>query len=110
MYNYVHDEKICTHRFSSRPSPLAYPNGFPSGSIRKLTNPNSATMDSASERKVRRGESHVKEGLEEQSPTGEMNRRSMFELFRTYDGEEYTVYMRDDGKRFYVDWEEQVSL
>ena len=33
----------------------------------------------------------------------------MFELFRTYDGEEYTVYVREDGKRFYVDFEEQVS-
>ena len=34
---------------------------------------------------------------------------SMFELFRTFDGEEYTVYVREDGKRFYVDWEEQVG-
>ena len=33
----------------------------------------------------------------------------MFELFRTYDGEEYTVYVREDGKRFYVDFEEQVG-
>ena len=33
----------------------------------------------------------------------------MFELFRTYEGEEYTVYVREDGKRFYVDFEEQVS-
>ena len=34
----------------------------------------------------------------------------MFELFRTYDGEEYTVYVREDGKRFYVDFEEQVLI
>ena len=34
--------------------------------------------------------------------------RTTFELFKTYDGDEYTVYMRDDGKRFYVDFEEQV--
>lgn len=34
--------------------------------------------------------------------------RTTFELFRTYDGDEYTVFMRDDGKRFYVDFEEQV--
>ena len=35
---------------------------------------------------------------------------NMFELFRTYDEEEeYTVYVREDGKRFYVDWEEQVG-
>lgn len=35
---------------------------------------------------------------------------NMFELFRTYDGEEYTVYVREDGKRFYVDFEEQVLI
>lgn len=46
---------------------------------------------------------------EETSPTGEAT-RTTFELFRTHDGEEYTVYMRDDGKRFYVDFEEQVKL
>ena len=34
----------------------------------------------------------------------------MFEIFRTYDGEEYTVYVREDGKRFYVDFEEQVWI
>ena len=45
---------------------------------------------------------------EELSPVGDIA-RTTFELFRTYDGaEEYTVYMRDDGKRFYVDFEEQV--
>lgn len=33
---------------------------------------------------------------------------NMFELFRTHDGEDYTVYVREDGKRFYVDFEEQV--
>ena len=33
---------------------------------------------------------------------------NMFELFLTHDGEEYTVYVREDGKRFYVDFEEQV--
>jgi kinesin family protein C2/C3 len=44
---------------------------------------------------------------EELSPVGDIA-RTTFELFRTYDGaEEYTVYMRDDGKRFYVDFEEQ---
>ena len=32
---------------------------------------------------------------------------SMFELFQTHKGEEFTVYVRDDGKRFYVDIEEQ---
>lgn len=34
---------------------------------------------------------------------------NIFELFEASDGEEYTVYVRDDGKRFYVDFEEQVS-
>ena len=51
------------------------------------------------------------------SPTGEDmasvsrangHRRDMFEIFKTFEGEEYTVYVREDGKKFYVDWEEQV--
>ena len=33
---------------------------------------------------------------------------NMFELFKTSDGREFTVYIREDGKKFYVDWEEQV--
>ena len=33
---------------------------------------------------------------------------NMFELFQTGDGREFTVYVREDGKKFYVDWEEQV--
>ena len=33
---------------------------------------------------------------------------NMFELFQTSDGREFTVYVREDGKKFYVDWEEQV--
>lgn len=44
---------------------------------------------------------------EELSPASEKG-GNMFELFRTYDGEEYTVYVREDGKKFYVDFEEQV--
>ncbi len=32
---------------------------------------------------------------------------SMFELFHTFEGEEFTVYKREDGKKFYVDFEEQ---
>ena len=48
-----------------------------------------------------------KREADELSP-GELT-RTTFELFRTYDGEEYTVYMRDDGKRFYVDFDEQVD-
>ena len=43
----------------------------------------------------------------EMSPTEEIS-HTMFEIFRTYDGEEYTVYVREDGKKFYVDFEEQV--
>ena len=34
---------------------------------------------------------------------------NMFELFQLSDGREFTVYVREDGKRFYVDWEDQVS-
>ena len=50
-----------------------------------------------------------KKAYEELSPTSEAA-PTTFELFRTYDGEEFTVYMRDDGKRFYVDFEEQVLI
>jgi len=47
---------------------------------------------------------------DDMSPVGEKG-GNMFELFRTYDEEEeYTVYVREDGKRFYVDWEEQVGV
>lgn len=46
---------------------------------------------------------------DDMSPVGEKG-GNMFELFQTYDEEEeYTVYVREDGKRFYVDWEEQVG-
>lgn len=31
-----------------------------------------------------------------------------FKIFRTHNNEEYTVYVREDGKMFYVDWEDQV--
>jgi len=33
----------------------------------------------------------------------------MFTTFRKHTGEEYTVYSKD-GKRYYVDWETQVSV
>ena len=59
----------------------------------------------------------VPSGQRNATTTGELSAiseisGSMFEMFRTYDGkEEYTVYVReDDGKKFYVDWEEQVSI
>ena len=61
----------------------------------KLTNNSSATMETM-----------------HGTTSGEANDKvqgNMFELFRTYDGEEYTVYIREDGKRFYVDFEEQVQ-
>ena len=49
-------------------------------------------------------------GEDDVSPMAEKG-GNMFELFRTYDEEEeYTVYVREDGKRFYVDWEEQVGM
>ena len=53
-------------------------------------------------------EHHGKRRSVEFSPPGDAA-RTTFELFRTYDGEEYTVYMREDGKKFYVDFEEQVN-
>ena len=34
---------------------------------------------------------------------------NMFSTFRMRNGEEYTVYNKD-GKRYYVDWETQVSV
>ena len=34
---------------------------------------------------------------------------NMFSTFRMRNGEEYTVYNKD-GKRYYVDWETQVSI
>ena len=67
----------------------------------------SAATDTLVDKEVKR-KSSDREKLEEFSPMNETG-RDMFELFHTYDGEEYTVYTRDDGKKFYVDWEEQVS-
>ena len=32
----------------------------------------------------------------------------LFKIFRTANNEEYTVYEREDGHMFYVDWEQQV--
>jgi hypothetical protein len=32
-----------------------------------------------------------------------------FKLFRTHSNQEYTVHIKEDGKMFYVDWEDQVS-
>ena len=32
----------------------------------------------------------------------------LFKIFRTASNEEYTVYDREDGHMFYVDWEQQV--
>ena len=41
------------------------------------------------------------------SPVNEQGKEMLFELFKTFDGKEYTVYLREDGRRFYVDWEDQ---
>lgn len=41
--------------------------------------------------------------------SSESGKEMTFELFKTFDGQEYTVYVREDGKRFYVDWEDQVK-
>ena len=94
-------------KFPSNPNPLlSSTRSIPNGSIQDLTDIRSNGMGDRSVRKVKRG-SKDKRVSEEISQTGEAG-RTTFELFRTYDGEEYTVYMRDDGKRFYVDFEEQV--
>ncbi len=83
-----------------------------------------ATMEPLSEMNSRRqvggiatgreweGDERGEEGRgrgEDLSPVSEKG-GNVFELFRTYDGEEYTVYVREDGKRFYVDWEEEVGI
>ena len=49
-------------------------------------------------------------GAEESSTGVDHPSGNMFELFQTSDGREFTVYVREDGKKFYVDWEEQVSV
>ena len=87
----------------SDPNPLGYSNEYQSGSRMQFANQNSAVMDRVPKRNFK----ECSTSREDISSTNEI-RRSMFELFRTYDGEEYTVYMRDDKKRFYVDFEEQV--
>ena len=78
-----------------------------------LTNHSTATMETMPEATVsmkRLGGGSLKPATD-LSPVSEKGEGggNMFELFRTHDGEEeYTVYVREDGKKFYVDWEEQV--
>ena len=45
--------------------------------------------------------------LSEQS-RGDISSTPEFKIFRTHNNEEYTVYVTEDGKMFYVDWEDQV--
>ena len=87
----------------SDPNPLGYSNECQVGSRMQFSNQNSAVMDRIPKRNFKERSTSG----EDISSTSEI-RHNMFELFRTYDGEEYTVYMRDDKKRFYVDFEEQV--
>ena len=42
------------------------------------------------------------------SSVNEQGKELLFELFKTFDGQEYTVYLREDGRRFYIDWEDNV--
>ena len=44
------------------------------------------------------------------TPHGNGENNMEFKIFRTIDNEEYTVYVRDDGNIFYVDWEQQVGM
>ena len=78
-------------------------------STNTLSSPSNATMETGVEDRVRYQGEHRNVGTagEELSTLSEKP-GNIFELFRTHDGEEYTVYMREDGKRFYVDFEEQV--
>lgn len=97
-----------------------HPHLTPTGAANSFSHPQGAHMQPSSSAAQQSGycSSNMKivpEGQnlhknEDLSPFRE-RRENMFEMFRTYDGiEEYTVYVReDDGKKFYVDWEEQVS-
>lgn len=69
----------------------------------------SSSVVSVDERPAARGHrgSNVGVAGEELSTLSEKT-GNMFELFQTHNGEEYTVYVREDGKKFYVDFEEQV--
>lgn len=87
----------------SNSKPLSSTTSIPTGSMQDLAD---FSFGDDLKKKKRKG-SEDKCMSEETSPTAEAT-RTTFELFRTHDGEEYTVYMRDDGKRFYVDFEEQV--
>ena len=62
-----------------------------------------ATMESINDRDT----PHTQGELSPVSEGGLNAGGNMFELFRTFDGEEFTVYVREDGKKFYVDFEEQ---
>ena len=80
-------------------SRLQYPTSNPARSTRfNRANHSSSTLET------------MPEATTDLSPSSEKGDGvgNMFELFRTFDGEEYTVYVREDGKKFYVDWEEQV--
>jgi hypothetical protein len=77
---------------------MRYDEGWRKTSMQGLTESDARMGSQNEEERIK-----TKRISDEISPTGE----AIFELFRTYDGVEYTVYMREDGKRFYVDFEEQ---
>lgn len=52
--------------------------------------------------------SSVKAGSEQKEGVdGGAHSGNMFEIFEMDDGREFTVYVREDKKKFYVDWEQQ---
>ena len=59
----------------------------------------------------------VKEHSENSSQSGDPTQMGFsqgsdnmeFKIFQTSNNEEYTVYVREDGNMFYVDWEQQVG-
>ena len=83
-------------------------------SSNQLSSFSTNTMDTVPEDMAARGKlngggmSDGKAFVGEELSTISESKGNMFELFKASDGEEYTVYLRDDGKRFYVDFEEQV--
>jgi len=94
------------------------PMGLYSNSNQQLSSFSTNTMDTIPEDMVSRGkltgdsvQGDSKAGIGEELCTVSESGKAgnMFELFKASDGEEYTVYLREDGKRFYVDFEEQVQ-
>ncbi len=64
-------------------------------------------MESSIDRDISQAVTQVKLSPVSEKSVPVPNAGSIFELFHTFEGEEFTVYKREDGKKFYVDFEEQ---